>query len=102
MKHLRGTSVTVVLIGRQTANRPWVKYEIAQSIAQNNGLLGIHIHHLKTPFDGGSLWPGPTPAVPWNVAFPRYNWDFDLSRFKREIESAGRRSDDLRKPLLLR
>ena len=47
LRHLDGTSVTVVLIGTQTANRPWVKYEIEQSIAQKNGLLGIQIHHLK-------------------------------------------------------
>ncbi len=29
---LRGTSVTAVLIGAETANRPWVKYEIEKSI----------------------------------------------------------------------
>ena len=47
LKNLKGTSVTVVLIGSQTANRPWVKYEVEQSIAQKNGLLGIYIHNLK-------------------------------------------------------
>jgi hypothetical protein len=46
-RHLKNTSVTVVLIGRETAGRPWVKYEIAKSVEQNNGLLGIRIHHLK-------------------------------------------------------
>ena len=38
LRNLRYTSVTVVLIGTETASRPWVKYEIAQSIAQQNGL----------------------------------------------------------------
>ncbi|MBZ5528859.1 MAG: TIR domain-containing protein [Acidobacteriia bacterium] len=47
LKNLKNTSVTVVLIGKETASRPWVKYEIKQSIAQRNGLLGIYIHHLK-------------------------------------------------------
>ena len=37
----------MVLIGAETANRPWVKYEIEQSIARKNGLLGIYIHRLK-------------------------------------------------------
>lgn len=45
LRNLRNTSVTVVLLGLETASRPWVKYEIAQSIAQKNGLLGICIHH---------------------------------------------------------
>src|SRR5467141_2006529 len=41
---LNGTSVTVVLIGSQTANRPWVNYEIIESATRGNGLLGIFIH----------------------------------------------------------
>ncbi len=35
--HLKDTTVTVVLIGTGTANRPWVKYEIEQSIARRTG-----------------------------------------------------------------
>jgi len=96
LKHLRMTSVTVVLIGSETANRPWVKYEIEQSIAQKNGLLGIYIHHLKD-VNGSTSMMGNKPAVPWNVEFPAYLWDKDLERFKKEIEAAGKRSDALRK-----
>src|SRR6266436_2221305 len=44
---LQNTSVTVVLIGSETASRKYVTYEIEQSIARGNGLLGIYIHHLK-------------------------------------------------------
>lgn len=44
---MHGTSVTVVLIGTQTLNRQFVKYEIEQSIARGNGLLGIHINKLE-------------------------------------------------------
>ena len=44
---IKGTSVTIVLIGSDTLNRPWVKYEIEQSIRRGNGLLGIHINQLK-------------------------------------------------------
>ncbi len=96
LHHLDGTSVTVVLIGNQTANRPWVKYEIEQSIARNNGLLGIQIHHLKNQQGQTSLM-GSTPTVPWNVNFTVYPWDGDLDRFRLAIETAGKRADALRK-----
>lgn len=39
LKNLKNTSVTVILIGTEAASRPWVKYEIAQSIAQKRGCL---------------------------------------------------------------
>ena len=96
LNNLRNTSVTVVLIGNQTANRPWVKCEIQQSIAQNNGLLGIRIHHLKNHQQLTS-WRGPNPTVPFGIEFPTYDWDADLDRFRREIEAAGKRSDALRR-----
>jgi hypothetical protein len=46
---LIGTSVTVVLIGRETADRPWVHYEIEQSFKKEkrNGFLGIHLCNLE-------------------------------------------------------
>lgn len=44
---LIGTSVTVVLIGSDTSNRDYVKYELAQSYSRGNGILGIYIHQLK-------------------------------------------------------
>jgi hypothetical protein len=96
LRHLDRTSVTVVLIGTETAQRPWVQYEIDQSIARKNGLLGIHIHHLKNRNLQTSL-RGTKPPVPWAVEFPAYDWDGDLARLRREIEAAGQRSDALRK-----
>jgi len=44
---LDGTSVTVVLIGSQTAERKFVKYEIRRSHELGKGLLGVRIHRLK-------------------------------------------------------
>mgnify|MGYP001603832387 CR=1 FL=1 len=44
---LDGTSVTVVLIGSQTAERKFVKYEIQRSHELGKGLLGVRIHKLK-------------------------------------------------------
>ncbi len=96
LKNLKDTTVTVVLIGKETANRPWVKYEIEQSIARKNGLLGIYIHHLKNSDKEYSIFRGAQPAVPRGVEFPAYNWDKDLERFRKEIEAAGTRGDVLR------
>ena len=44
---LEGTSVTVVLIGSETADRDWVKYEIKRSYQRGNGMLGVYIHNMK-------------------------------------------------------
>lgn len=44
---LQGTSVTAVLVGAETCSSRWVKYEIEQSIARGNGLLGIDISKIK-------------------------------------------------------
>ncbi len=46
---LDGTSVTVVLIGAETSRRPWVNYEIKQSLARGNGFLGIRINSIPDP-----------------------------------------------------
>lgn len=45
-------SCVVVLVGEQTANRPWVKYEIEKAWNDGKGILGIHIHNLKCPRNG--------------------------------------------------
>lgn len=44
---LDGTSVTVVLVGKDTCNSRWVKYEIEKSVEIGNGLLGIDISKIK-------------------------------------------------------
>ena len=46
-KQLEGTSVTIVLVGEETCNSRWVKYEIEKSIEIGNGLLGIDISKIK-------------------------------------------------------
>lgn len=44
---MKGTSVTVVLIGQNTSSRRYVQYEICQSHIKKKGMLGIYIHQLK-------------------------------------------------------
>jgi hypothetical protein len=51
---------------------------------------------LKDANGDSSFWAGSQPSVPWNVPFPSYNWDKDLPRLAREIESAGQRADKWR------
>jgi hypothetical protein len=96
VRHLANTTVTVVLIGTQTAARPLVKHAIEESIKRKNGLLGIRIHHLKDQA-GRTSFQGRTPTVPTGIEFPVYSWDGDLDRFGKELEAAERRADVLRK-----
>lgn len=42
-EYIRPASVTVVLIGNNTANSSWVKWEIAESNRQGKGILGIRL-----------------------------------------------------------
>lgn len=44
----------IVLIGTDTASRPWVKYEIEKAWNDGKALLGIYIHNLKCPRAGAS------------------------------------------------
>ena len=42
-EQLDGTSVTVVLIGGSTADSEWVNFEIRESVARGNGVIGIRL-----------------------------------------------------------
>lgn len=44
---LYAKSCTIVLIGRATAGRKWINYEIKTAWNDNKGVLGIYIHNLK-------------------------------------------------------
>jgi hypothetical protein len=97
LRHLERTSVTVVLIGTNTFNRPWVQVEISESIKRGNGLLGIRINHLLSAGQHGypSL-PGPIPHT-GSTPMPVYWWDStDVQGFGRLVEEAGKRSDAIK------
>lgn len=49
-KSLENTSVTCVLIGSDTWNRKWVKYEILKSYEKGNKLIGIHINKIPDKY----------------------------------------------------
>ncbi|EKY7872340.1 TIR domain-containing protein, partial [Enterococcus faecium] len=44
---LIGTSVTVVLIGKETLDREYVKYEIQESYKRGNAILAVNIGKIK-------------------------------------------------------
>lgn len=81
---MSGTSVTVVLIGADTANKKWIDYEIKASHERGNGLVGIYIHGLedrhgrtsqkgRNPFDNFTFKKN--GAV---VTYPVYDWVADI------------------------
>jgi hypothetical protein len=53
-------SCVVVLVGGETAYRPWVQHEIRKAWEDGKGLLGIYIHNLKCPRNGFCR-KGPNP-----------------------------------------
>ena len=44
---VKGRSCTVVLVGKDTAGRKWINYEIVKSWDRGMGVVGIHVHGLK-------------------------------------------------------
>lgn len=78
---LKGTSVTVVLIGEDTAGKKWIKHEIKSSHEKINGILGIYIHGLKDK-DGNTSKKGKNPFDDFNflnsegksITYPVYDW----------------------------
>lgn len=74
-----GTSVTVVLIGAETASRKWVEYEIQESIKRGNGLIGIYIHNLKNQF-GFTDGKGQNPISKFDSSIKVYDWINDNGR----------------------
>lgn len=57
---LKDTSVTVVLVGAETAERDWVDYEIRKSWERGNGLLAVRVHNVKDQ-DSKTDVAGPNP-----------------------------------------
>lgn len=44
---LENTSTTCVLVGSETYARPWVRYEIIQSLYRGNRVFAVHINQIK-------------------------------------------------------
>jgi hypothetical protein len=64
--HMAYRRCVVVLIGSETASRPWVNYEIKRAWELKKGLLGIYIHNLKC-MNAGTCAKGPNPFQAWSI-----------------------------------
>lgn len=42
------------MVGEETSNRKWVRYEIEKAWELGKGLVGVYIHNLKDPRTGKS------------------------------------------------
>lgn len=47
--NMKYRSCIIVLIGSETASRPWVQYEIKKAWSDGKGVMGIYIHNLRDP-----------------------------------------------------
>ena len=103
-KQLEGTSVTAVLIGAETSDRKWVKYEIKKSYERGNGLLGVYIHNIQDK-DGYTDRKGENPfgyfyieqdgkKVYLSEIYPTYDWvnDDGYNNFGDWVEKAARKA----------
>jgi len=101
-EQLRGTSVTVVLFGAETFDRPWVRHEIKRSHELGKGLLAIDIHSVKDPQHGADF-QGKNPLDYWQVdgggrkvglssIYPTYDWVVDngYTNLSAWIEAAAK------------
>ena len=52
--NMRNRSCVIVLVGSETANRDWIKYEIEKAWKDEKGIFGIYIHNVKCPNNGKS------------------------------------------------
>lgn len=102
---LDGASVTIVLIGAETASREWVDYEIKRSSEEKMGLLGIYIHNMK---DINSFFDrkGVNPLDTWfytnpdgskkyfSEVYKTYDWvgDRGYDNFANWVEDAAKQA----------
>lgn len=51
-ENMKYRSCLIVLVGTETYNRKWVKYEIKKAWNDGKGVLGIYIHNINDPVTG--------------------------------------------------
>ena len=101
-EQMKGTSVTVVLFGAETYNRPWVRHEVKRSHELGKGLLAIDIHSVKDPQLGTDV-QGNNPLsywqtqrngreVPFSSIYKTYDWvsDDGYNNLPSWIEAAAK------------
>ncbi len=89
-RQLKGTSVTAVLVGANTCDSKWVKYEIEQSIDRGNGLLQIDIGFIEDEDERLSSCCGQM----LDSCYGRYDWVIDkgYENIESWIEKAAKQA----------
>lgn len=90
-KQLAGTSVTVVLVGKNTNNSRWVKYEIEQSEKRGNGLLGIDVSKIK---DLNGNTTERCAQMPAGYSFYLWNNDNGYENLGKWIDKAAKDAEE--------
>ena len=85
-EQLNGTSVTVVLVGSHTCASKYVQYEIEQSEATGNGLLGIDVSNIEDLSGNTTTRCG---QIPKGYEFYLWNTDKGYSNMGDWIEKAA-------------
>mgnify|MGYP003674678055 CR=1 FL=1 len=97
-KHITGSSCTVVLCSPTTPERKYVDWEIAASLDQGNGLIGVKLPSLQI-YNNGCAKPARLQDN-INSGYAEWTqWDVIMNNpdeLGRLIESANRKSRDLR------
>lgn len=104
-QQLEGTTVTVVLVGAETAEQDHVLSEIEKSYDRGNGLVVIFINGMLDQ-GGARDKKGANPLadfqvdhdrvkVPLSKLYPAYDWVTDMGRMNLNawIEDAARRAN---------
>ena len=101
---LKNTSVTTVLIGKETSGREWVRYEVRRSHESAKGLLGVYIHGIEdnsgNTDEKGDNYFGEigTDAngkpVYFYQLYPTYDWvrDKGYDNFGKWVEEAAKKA----------
>jgi len=86
---LEGTSVTAVLVGKNTCSSRWVKYEIEKSKERGNGLIGIDVSKIKDLQGNTSDRCG---EIPIGYDFYLWNNDNGYENLGEWIEQAAKKA----------
>jgi hypothetical protein len=104
---LENTTVTVVLIGSETSERRWVKYEILRSLRRHNAIVAVRVNRIKNQ-DGRMCRKGRNPLndiivtqagrqVRLSTLCPVYDWTADdgFNNLGKWVEKAAREVKDI-------
>lgn len=101
---LKNTSVAVVLIGKETSGRKWVRYEVRRSHEDGKGLLAVYIHGIednsgKTDEKGDTYFgeigtDANGKSVYFSQLYPAYDWiaDKGYDNFGDWVEKAAKKA----------